>query len=67
MRISRASVDPRRCAQSIALRPRLSRIVWIGAGVNEQPDDIRVTEDNREDEGGLAAARRFIYVRAIGQ
>ena len=41
--------------------------VWIGAGVDEQPDDIGVTANNRENERGLAAARLLVYVRAIGQ
>ena len=41
--------------------------VWISAGVDELPDDIRVTADDRENEGGLAAARPLVYVRAIGQ
>ena len=42
-------------------------LIWVGARIHEQPDDIRVTADNCKNEGGLAAARPLVYIRAIGQ
>ena len=39
----------------------------IGARFDEEFYELRVTEDNREDERRLAAAGALIYVRAVGQ
>jgi len=49
------------------VKAEIVALVWIGAGVDELPDNIRVTADDRENEGGLATARPLVYVRAIGQ
>ncbi len=71
MGIAGENVD--RFGRSSTLRPvdgveaEIVALVWIGAGVDELPDDIRVTADDRENEGGLATACPLVYVRAIGQ
>jgi hypothetical protein len=42
-------------------------LMWIRARIDEQPDYIRVTEDDRENERSSAAARPLVYVCAISQ
>ena len=67
LKSSRASIDPATVRPVNRVEAEIIALVWIGAGVDEQPDDIRVTEDNGEDESSLAAARPLIHIRAIGQ
>lgn len=39
----------------------------IGAGVEQQRNEVRVTEDCREDEWGLPAAGAFVDVGSVSQ
>jgi hypothetical protein len=42
-------------------------LVRVGARFHQESYEVCVAEDDGKDERRLAAARSFIYVRAIGQ
>jgi hypothetical protein len=65
--------DTERFGRSPTLRPvnrveaEIVALMWIRAGIDEQPDYVRVTVDHSENERSSSAARPLVYVCAIGQ